>query len=100
MISSFEREVISIEPFHPTPKNLAFNCKGQSPDRIYKIWIERIDDDYRIVKENGMKGRVLDRRCWPVEDLDDAQTKFQRRVKAKTNPERKSPRKYTLVQSS
>jgi hypothetical protein len=64
---------------------------------FYKIWIERTDDDYRIVKESGVKGRVLDRRSWPAETLEEAQTLFDRRVNAKTNPLRKSPRKYTRV---
>lgn len=64
---------------------------------FYNIWIERIEDNYRIVKESGVKGRVLDRRAWPAKNFDDADAKFQRRIRAKTNPMRKSPRKYTLV---
>jgi len=64
---------------------------------FYNIWIECIEDDYRIVKESGVKDRVLDRRAWQAETLEEAQTLFDRRVKAKTNPLRKSPRKYTRV---
>ncbi len=64
---------------------------------FYRIWIENTVDDIKIVKESGIRGRVLDRRSWPVENLEIAIEQLQRRIKAKTNPKRKSPRKYILV---
>lgn len=79
----------------------AYLVAWDSPRKaFYRIWIEAAYGEYSVVKESGVKGLVLDRRSWPAADLDEAQAMFQRRVKAKTNPDRKSPRKYTLVQSS
>lgn len=76
----------------------AFLVARDSPRQaFYRIWIERNVGEVRIVKESGIRGRVLDRRSWPAENLEAAQTVYQRRIKAKTNPERKSPRKYMLV---
>jgi hypothetical protein len=72
---------------------------GSPRKAFYRIWIETLDGEYSVVKESGIRGRVLDRRIWPAENLEAAQKLFQRRIKAKTNPERKSPRKYTLVQN-
>jgi hypothetical protein len=64
---------------------------------FYRIWIENTVGDIRIVKESGINDKVLDRRAWPVENLDTAKDLFQKRIRTKTNPERKSPRKYKLV---
>lgn len=67
---------------------------------FYKIWIEKALDNYKIVKESGIKGRVLDRRSWPCHDLEEAEKGFRRRINAKTNPDRKSPRIYQLISGS
>lgn len=56
--------------------------------------------DYKILKESGIRGRVLDRRSWSAESLDAAIELFHRRIKAKTNPERKSAHKYQLVHNN
>ena len=58
---------------------------------FYRIWIKAGDGEYSVVKKSGVKGLVLDRRSWPASDLVEAQAMFQRRVRAKTNPECKSP---------
>jgi hypothetical protein len=64
---------------------------------FYRIWIEDVDGSIRVVKESGVKGRVLDRRIWLFADFQEAEKAYQRRIKAKTNPDRKSPRKYKVV---
>ncbi len=80
--------------------NSAYLVDHNSPRQaFYRIWIEEIVGDIRIVKESGAKGRVLDRRVWPYQDLQEAEKEYHRRIKAKTNPERKSPRKYQLINS-
>jgi hypothetical protein len=66
----------------------------------YRIWIEDADGAIRVVKESGVKGRVLDRRIWPFDDLKEAEKAYRRRIKAKVNPNRKSPRKYRLIRDS
>jgi hypothetical protein len=40
---------------------------------------------------------VLDKRSWPFENFEEAEKVFNRRIKEKTDPERKSPRKYKLI---
>lgn len=72
-----------------------------SPRRaFYRIWIEKTDSQVNVVKESGIKGRVLDRRTWPFTDFAEAEKAYQRRIKAKTNPEGKSPRKYRSIRVS
>ena len=71
---------------------------AESPkSAFYRIWIEADAGIYTVLKESGIKGRVLDKRAWPHETLDQARKLFDRQIKSKTNPERKSPRKYTMV---
>lgn len=66
---------------------------------FYIIWIEDLDGQIQVVKESGADGRVLDRRCWAHKTLEDARKRFKRQVKYKTDPYRKSPRKYKLLDS-
>ncbi len=64
---------------------------------FYRIWIEQNVGIYSVCKESGTKGKVLDRRCWPVENFDQAEMLFKKIVKEKTDLNRKSPRKYRLA---
>jgi hypothetical protein len=78
--------------------NSAFLVAADSPRHaFYRIWIENTDGKISVVKESGVRGRVLDRRIWPYADFSKAEKAYQRRIKAKTNPDRKSPRKYRLI---
>ena len=65
---------------------------------FYRIWIEETDGLIEVVKESGAKGRVLDRRRWPMETEEDARKLFKRQIRYKTNPARKSPRIYQLAE--
>jgi hypothetical protein len=64
---------------------------------FYLIWIEESEGKIQVVKESGAGGKVLDRRCWACDNLAAAQKLFSRQVRYKTNPKRKSPRKYRLL---
>jgi hypothetical protein len=64
---------------------------------FYRIWIESDAGVFTVRKESGAKDTVLDRRAWSFGSLDAAEKLYDRRIKAKTNQERKSPRKYALV---
>jgi hypothetical protein len=64
---------------------------------FYRIWIEADARIFTVRKESGVRDRVLDKRTWPFDTLDDARKLFDRRVKSKTKPQRKSSRIYTLV---
>jgi hypothetical protein len=70
---------------------------GSPKKAFYRIRIEVNAGLFSVFKESGAEGRVLDRRRWPVDTLDQAVKMFDRIIKAKTNPERKSPRKYRLI---
>lgn len=63
----------------------------------YRIWIESDAGLFTVCKESGIKGKVLDRRAWSFDSLDEAMKLYNRRIKEKTNKERKSPRKYTFL---
>lgn len=77
----------------------AYLVAPDSPQKaFYRIWIERNDCIYTVCKESGAKVRVLDKRSWSFEKPDEAQKLCDRRIKSKTNPSRKSPRKYQLIE--
>ncbi len=77
----------------------AYLVAPDSPQKaFYRIWIERNACIYTVCKESGAKGRVLDKRSWPFEKFEEAQKLYDRRIKSKTNPDRKSPRKYQLIE--
>jgi len=74
---------------------------ADSPKKaFYRIQVEVNAGLFAVVKESGAEGRVLDRRRWPVDTLEQAVKMFDRIIKAKTDPERKSPRKYQLINSA
>ena len=75
----------------------AFHLAADSRKYAFcRIWVEDNGGSYTVLKESGIKGRVLYKRAWRYENLDDARKLFERRIKAKTNPERRSLRKYQL----
>lgn len=63
---------------------------------FYRIWIEENAGVYSVIKESGSKGRVFDKRAWSFDDYIQAKRLFDRKIKAKTDPERNSPRKYKV----
>lgn len=75
---------------------LALNSPRQT---FYRIWIEENAGLYSIVKESGAGGKVLDRRSWKAETAEEAKGFLDRKLKEKTNPARKSPRRYTRLTS-
>jgi hypothetical protein len=79
-------------------RNVAHLEALNSPRRaFYRIWIEETDGMIKLIKESGTKGRVLDRRSWPFNDLSHAEKLYHRRLSQKLDPNRKSPRKYRLI---
>ena len=76
----------------------AYLVAADSPSSaFYRMWIADYNEVYLLIKESGIKGRVLDKRSWPFENIEEAEKVFNRRIKEKTDPERKSPRKYKLI---
>ena len=76
----------------------AFLVAAESPkNAFYRIWIESNAGVYSVCKESGGNDKVLDRRVWPFDNINEARKLFERQVRYKTNPDRKSPRKYIVV---
>jgi hypothetical protein len=63
---------------------------------FYSIQIEEADGVFRVLKVSGALGKVWDKRTWEFSTLDEAERHFNRRIKEKTDPERRSPRKYSI----
>ncbi len=64
---------------------------------FYTIWIEISGSGFRVCKESGGMGKVWQRMAWEYSDLTEAQKLFTRRIREKTDPNRKSSRKYRLM---
>ena len=60
------------------------------------MWLEGMRGIYRVRKISGIEGRKPDRREWRFESLKEAEKEFDRKLKSKTNLNRKSPRKYVI----
>lgn len=63
----------------------------------WKLSLLEHNDRYFIEKQSGYMDKMLDRRWWPMADLDTAVLTFEKKVKQKLNPKRKSPRKYKIT---
>ena len=63
----------------------------------YKVWLESLMGKYLVRKESGTKKYTLDKRIWKFDDFVKAEKFYIRKVKEKTNPNRKSKRKYKFA---
>jgi len=77
-------------------KNVHLMVSDTPRQTFYSIWIEEHDETFRVHKVSGARGRVWDERVWEFASLDEAERLFNRRVKEKTDPNRRSPRKYRI----
>jgi hypothetical protein len=59
---------------------------------------EKEEGGYLIGKNSGAAGGVLDRRRWEKPSRQEADRMFRSIIIKKTNPGRKSPRHYRIVQ--
>jgi hypothetical protein len=63
---------------------------------FYHVWIERLDEGFIVRKESGIFNKVMDRRDWWFKMYPEAKEYHQKLIREKTNPSRKSPRKYII----
>ena len=63
---------------------------------FYSIRIVECYGTFRVLKVSGALGKVWDKRTWEFSTLDEAEKLFSRRIKEKTDPDRRSPRKYSI----
>jgi hypothetical protein len=64
---------------------------------FYRLKLESHLGRYVIRKESGTGEKVLDRRIWMFDSRSIAEKRFGQRVRQKTDPNRKSPRKYRMA---
>lgn len=66
---------------------------------FYNLSLEFEFNQYFIRKESGFGSKILDSRKWEYPSLSEAEKSFNRRIKQKTRPDRKSPRHYIEVRN-
>ncbi len=88
-------EEIQLNLFKPVSIKEVCLIVPHSPGQtFYNIRLEVYGGKYLVKKESGTRGKIWDRRLWTFESFDQAKKYFERRIKEKTNRNRKSPRKY------
>jgi len=77
------------------------NLVSDSPKKaFYRLWLENCLGQYCVRKESGgQSNKTLNRRQWQFDSLPEAERFFDRKLREKTNPARKSPRKYRAEKS-
>jgi hypothetical protein len=89
--------MISLETSGPRVLKNAHLVVLNTPRKtFYSIQIEECQGTFRVLKISGALGKVWDKRMWEFSTLDEAERHFNRRIKEKTDPERRSPRKYSI----
>jgi len=77
-------------------KNARLMVSNNLRETFYSIWIESHGGSFRVRKTSGVGNKVWDRRVWEFSSLEEAEALFNRRIKEKTNPTRRSSRKYRI----
>jgi hypothetical protein len=66
------------------------DLKSNSPRKAWwRLMIEERLGRYTLIKESGIQSGMLDRRRWPMKSYDKALIIFEKKVKMKTDPNRK-----------
>ncbi len=67
---------------------------------FYTLWLEEHSGKYLVLKESGScMSKTRNRLSWAFPTIEAAEEYYERKIKAKTNPVRKSPRKYKIIRS-
>lgn len=89
---------IQLRAFGPNLiKSACLPAKESPRQAFYILWIEPAKSGFRVCKESGGLGKVWQRGIWEFESLEKAEALFDRRIREKTNPARKSKRVYKIV---
>lgn len=57
---------------------------------VYNLWLIREPGGYVVRKESGAAGKKTVGRVWAFDSLEKAETYFDKKVREKLNPDRKS----------
>lgn len=89
--------MIQRQLFEPTLIKSASLIAPDSPRQaFYNIRLFAYKNIYTVRKESGAKGKTWDVRLWKFDSFEKAEKDFERRIKQKTNPNRKSERIYKV----
>ncbi len=80
--------------FEPTLLKEARLRSGSPRQAFYRLSLFSKPGRYEIRKESGAGDRVMDKRIWRFDQYVRAKKIFDRKIDEKTDPNRKSPRKY------
>lgn len=83
--------------FDPVLLRAAHLIAHSPRNAFYSLRLERIGPRFRVGKSSGAGSRVLDARSWEFSTFPEASRFFERTLREKRNPERRSPRKYLLI---
>lgn len=71
---------------------------ADSPRKAWwQLSIEECLGNYFLIKRSGIKSGLLDQRKWGVENYEKCLKLFDKKVKSKLNPNRKSKRIYKVA---
>ena len=80
-LSLFDSVVLSSESLMAT---------GSPRCAVYNIWLVREPGGYVVKKESGAAGKKMIPWVWRFGDFDQAEGFFQKKVREKVNPDRKT----------
>jgi hypothetical protein len=63
---------------------------------FYRIEIVEEGGEYSVEKYSGIHDKVLDHRKWPMQDIEKCEKFVNRKIREKTNEQRKSRRIYKM----
>jgi hypothetical protein len=67
------------------------DLRSNSPRKAWwRLMIQECRGKYTLIKESGIQSGMLDRRRWPMKSYDKALIIFEKKVKMKTDPNRKT----------
>ena len=90
--------LVEDKPTRNTWRVLSFTrLKAESPrNAFYDLALIRISEGFLVRKESGCNGKMIHRETWFRETLEEASRLYQGIIQEKTDPLRRSPRKYRV----
>ena len=71
-------------------KNENLKAPDSPREAFYNIWLIREPGGFVVKKESGGKMKKLDTRNWSFQTLPQAERFFERKIREKTSPDRKT----------
>jgi hypothetical protein len=86
-----QRTPVQLSLFEPVVLDAERLMATESPRcAVYTIWLVREPGGYVVKKESGAAGQKLIGRAWRFDNRGQAEDFFKKKVREKTNPNRKA----------